>query len=135
MCLKNKIKSLLRIFAGFSMAGLIATLVSLLLLYIFIDTFGFPLLPTYISVYIITVGISFYINIRYVFKTGYHARYLVKYCAVYLSGMLVGMVILKVFQTYLLYEEWILSYMVIPITFAWNFLLCYKFLKKNSYER
>lgn len=135
MSLKNKIKVLLGLVAGFSLTGVISTLLSFLLLYVFIDILLYPLVPSYIGVYILTLGFSFYMNSKFVFRTGFQLEYLIKYFGIYLSGMLLGAALLELFKIYLPFKPWVLSYMVIPITFVWNFALCYKFLKNNTYER
>lgn len=132
MKLKSKIKTILGVVAGFSVTGIISTFISFLLLYVFLNIYQFPLIPSYIGVYILTLGFSFYMNSKYVFRTGLQIDYLIKYLSIYLSGMLLGAAFLELFKVYLPFKPWVLSYLVIPVTFVWNFTLCYKFLKNDT---
>ncbi len=76
--------------------------------------------------------LSYIFNARFTFKVFYSYIGLVKYILVYLSGMIVGLLTLKIYKTILLFDNWILSYLAIPVTLLWNFILSSIYLKDNK---
>jgi putative flippase GtrA len=128
----NKINSLIRKFAGFSIVGLIVTLLSLLITYILLKEFSTPLMATYILVYGATIVISFFLNSKLIFKTGSNLRNLVVYFFVYGVGLGLGTILLWLFRRILPFENWVLPYLVIPFTLLSNFTLSYYFLKPEK---
>jgi len=123
---------ILRKFAGFSIVGIIVTLLSVVISSVLLKIPGAPLLSTYILVYIATILLSFYLNSKLVFKTGSNFQNLVVYFLVYGAGLLLGTVLLWIFRRLFLFENWVLPYLVIPFTLLSNFLLSYFFLKPEK---
>jgi len=125
----NFILKTLRLFGSFSIVGLITTLISMGLLFVFYEYYQTPLIITYILIYIITILLSFLLNSFFVFKTKLSFRNSVVYVGVYGSGMIIGSLLLWLFKNLLPFDNWIISYLTLPFTFIWNFFLAYKFLK------
>jgi putative flippase GtrA len=122
-------KKPIALFAGFSLVGIITTVLSMVLLFVSLKILQTPLIATYISIYILTIFLSFYLNSKIVFKTNISLRNGYLYFIIYASGLALGALLLLVFKKLLPYENWILSYMIIPFTLTSNFILSYKVLK------
>ena len=57
----------------------------------------------------------------------------VKYCLAYISGMFLGMLLLKLsIRLFPRCSATLLSYLIIPVTMAWNFLLVNVVLRKPA---
>lgn len=117
---------------GFSSVGVFTTLLSLSLTYVFLELIKTPLIPTYVCIYFSTILISYFMNSRLVFKSGKSFKKLVLYYGVYLSGMLLGVLVLKIYEGCLPFKNYILSYLVIPFTMTWNFILSALVLKNRK---
>ena len=107
---------------GFSVIGAMSTLVSLLLIYLFIGILETPLFPSYVTIYIVTIYLSYHLNTRFVFKVNKSFFQAVKYFMAYGSGMLVGIVFISVFKRFYSLEDWVVSCFSIPVTTMWNFI-------------
>lgn len=115
--------NLVRNLVGFSIVGVVVTIFSMVLLYLFNDVFNMNAYVAYVTAYVLSIILSYYLNARKVYKTDTNWHKLVLYFIVYLSSMALGVVMLRFF-IYLL-PEWnktILSYMVIPFTTIYNFI-------------
>jgi putative flippase GtrA len=119
----------IRLLSGFSAVGMISSLLSLLLIYIFLKLFRTPLFATYISIYIVTILLSYIINSIFVFKSSLSMKKGIKYSMIYLTGMLLGTFLLWIFKKITLFENYILGYLTLPFTMVWNFALSYKLFK------
>ncbi len=126
------IRKIIKYFAGFVGVGGIVTLVSLIGIYIFIELFQFPLLITYVGIYSATILLSYLLNSLLVFKSSLNTKKGIKYFGIYLSGLILGVVVLWVFENILPFDDYILAYAVIPITMIWNFVLTYLLFKPSS---
>jgi len=120
------------IFAGFSGVGVITTLISLVAIYVFLELFQTPLIPTYAIIYFLTILLSYFLNSFFVFKSPLNMKKALGYFLIYLSGMLIGMLVLWILENTLSYDHYILAYFVLPVTMMWNFLLSFKLLKPQS---
>jgi putative flippase GtrA len=118
-----------RLIGGFSLVGLVTTLLSLALIFIFLKLLQTPLILTYIGIYVATIVLSFILNSVLVFKSGLSFENGIRYLFVYLSGMLLGTLLLWVFKKTIPLENYLLGYLVLPFTMAWNFAFSYKILK------
>lgn len=125
----NSKPNLVKLLGGFSFVGILTTIISLALIFIFLKIFQTPLIITYAGIYIATIFISFAMNSIMVFKSSLTLGKGIKYLLVYLSGMLLGVIVLWGFKKTLPFENYILGYLVIPFTMAWNFILSYRILK------
>lgn len=123
---------MLKKIAGFSIVGVISTLCSMLLMYIFHDIFKWHYQVSYVASYIIPLFLSFVLNSIFVFKSHQSTRNLVVYFSIYLSSMVTGMILLGILRVSITsLSETILSYMILPITMSQNFTLSHLLLKKK----
>ena len=130
--LKEKLIDIIKKFLRFSQVGIVVTLLSMALSYIFLKIIGTPLIITYVLLYISMIFLSFLLNSFYTFKTNRSTKRLVLYYASYGLSMLVGVVLLSIFRKELPFENWILAYMVIPFTMSINFLLSSRIFKEKN---
>ncbi|OIP83234.1 MAG: hypothetical protein AUK44_05875 [Porphyromonadaceae bacterium CG2_30_38_12] len=116
---------------GFSIVGIIVTLFSIFLLYLFIQVFKFNLYIGYSLSYIISILVSLWLNNTFVFKSGaINIKKTYKYFAVYLISMAIGLLLLVPLELIFpnLAKFW-LTLMCVPITYTWNFFFANKILK------
>jgi putative flippase GtrA len=118
--------------AGFGIIGVISTLFSMLLMYIFHNLMHWHYQASYVISYIIPLSLSFVLNSIFVFNSKKNTRNLIVYFSVYLSSMCTGMIILALFKQFIALDETILSYMTLPFTMAQNFTLSHLLLKKKE---
>ena len=124
------IAPLVKKFAGFSIVGLIVTIVGFLSMYIFLGVLKTPLYFTYAGIYIFSIIISYLLNSKFVFKINSTIKRTIIYFLIYLSSMVIGLILLTIYKSTLPFENWILSYLTVPITLTWNFVLSYLLLPK-----
>ena len=125
----NLNKNLIQLLGGFSVVGLITTILSLALIYILLKLMHTPLIVTYIGIYASTILLSFFLNSVFVFRSGLSFGNISKYFLIYLSGMFFGTLLLWLFKKALPVENYILGYAVLPFTMMWNFAFSFKLLK------
>ena len=119
---------------GFSFVGVFVTLVGMTLTFIFLKIIGMSPYLTYFTSYVLTVMLSYYLNSRFVFKSGKSKKNLFIYYGIYSSSMLIGLGTLYIYRQTLPFDELILNYMVIPVTMAWNFTVTSRFLKPQEIQ-
>lgn len=120
----------LRQLMGFSGVGVAVSITGLVLIYLLIEVWRWPLMTSYVLIYAGTILLSYFLNSSLVFRAKFNALFLFQYFMAYLSGMLVGMVVLYVFKLTLPFEPWILAYMVVPVTTLWNYFFATRIFKK-----
>jgi putative flippase GtrA len=111
----------IKAFLRFSGVGVFITLLSMLMLYVCLSVFHSPLQLTYVATYLLTIFLSYTLNRRITFGSGFSKNQMLQYYLVYLSGMLLGMLLLYVFRRIFAYPNWVISYMVIPFTLLNNY--------------
>ncbi len=126
------IKNIFKVFTGFSLVGVLSTLITMCTLFIFLEYLRTPLIMTYMLIYFASILFSYFLNSRYVFKAKQSYKQGIGYFVIYLSGMLLGAGVLWILKNTLPYDHYILSYLVIPVTMAWNFILSYYLFKKEE---
>ena len=122
-------------FKNFSIVGIIVTIISLITSFFFLKIIGTPLLITYIINYVGTILLSYLLNAYFVFKRKFNVKHLCLFFLSYLIGMLFGVILLKIFEKLFTFENWILSYMVIPFTMMSNFIFANKIFKRGTDEK
>ena len=123
---------LIRKLFGFSIVGIVVTIFSILLLYLFIQLMGLNLYVGYVISYLLSILLSLILNNFLVFKSGkIDIKKAVKYYLIYLISMAIGLIALWVLESMLsgLDKFW-LSILCIPITYIWNYLFTNKLLSK-----
>ncbi len=110
--------------AGFSFVGVIVTLVSMALIYIMNEWLHWNPYVSYIVSTILSILLSYVLNMLKVFSTQFSWRALGLYYLTYLSSMILGTLVLRFYLW--LFPTWnttLLSYMVIPITMIYNYII------------
>lgn len=121
-----------RIF-GFSIVGVISSLLSLLLIFVGNELIGLNVYVVYFLSYIITILVSYFLNARYVWKHELRIIDVVKYFGIYISSMILGMLLLMFFELLMPnLNHTILSFLTIPFTMAWNYLFVNYIFKNNE---
>lgn len=118
-------------FAGFSVVGVIVTLVSMLLVFVCNELLGWNSIVSYLISYGLSILLSYILNARLVWKRGYSYKALIHYWGIYIASMVLGAVLLWLLE--LCFPEinkTILSYCVIPFTMLWNYFFINKLLSK-----
>lgn len=128
----NLNKHIFKLLGGFSVIGLITTLISLLMIFVFLKILKTPLIFTYVSIYTASILLSFILNSVFVFKSILSIKNGVKYFLIYFSGMLLGTLLLWVFKKIIPLENYILGYLVLPFTMVWNFSFSFLLLKPEK---
>lgn len=113
--------------AGFSFVGVIVTLVSMALIYIMNEWLHWNPYVSYILSTILSILLSYVLNMSKVFSSSFSWKSLGLYYLTYLSSMVLGMILLKLYLWLLpTWNATLLSYMVIPITMIFNYLFVNK---------
>lgn len=132
--LKNQLvqSKIVQRFMGFSIVGVVVTLFSMAVMYLFNELLGCNVFVTYVVAYMVSILLSFVLNNYFIFKSQPKATSIVLYYVIYIISMLLGLLLLKLF-TFLLptWNETLVSYMVIPFTLLFNFIFVSKLLKKQ----
>jgi len=110
-------------FSRFLIVGGFVTVLSLLLSYFFLKVLGTPLIITYVLIYVATIFISYLLNVRFTFRAGRTLRSLFLFYGTYIFTLGFGSGLLAVLRRVLEYENWILVFMVVPVTTIVNYLL------------
>jgi len=131
MGFKKFVYSQVNRFLKFSVVGAIITLLSMLVTYIFLGILKTPLYLTYASIYVSAILFSYALNKKYVFRSKGSGRKIILYFAIYLSSMGIGLIVLWFYKRTLPLENYLLSYLVIPITLSWNYILSSILFKKK----
>ena len=116
----------------FSLIGILVTVTSLLLSYYFLEIKKTSLYETYIAIYLSTITLSYILNSKYTFKVKFSCKKYLNYNLAYISGMVIGILCLTIYKSLLSFDNWILAYMVLPITFLWNFTIINNFIKDRT---
>lgn len=120
----------IRWFCGFAGIGGLVTLLSMILIFAGNEWFGVPPLISYVTAYLVTLLLSYWLNAKFVFHSPFRIRGLALYLAAYLSGMGLGILMLRLLIRFLPgINETILSYAVIPVTMVWNFLFAARIME------
>ena len=115
----NKIRELFK----FSLVGLVVTLLSLVLSYLFLELLKTPLVPTYVLLYISTIFLSYKLNAVFTFKAKQDLSGLIKFYGVYIIGLALGSVLVVLFRKCFPFTNWVISIMALPFTTLSNFIL------------
>jgi len=82
----------------FGLVGVITTLFGIISYYVLLDIYAFPLYPTYVTVFLIGVGLSYFLNSIFTFKESTSLNKGVKYYGVYILSLAIGLLLLKVLE-------------------------------------
>ncbi|MFW5804157.1 MAG: GtrA family protein [bacterium] len=132
MKINKKIKAIVNRFFKFGQVGVVVTLLSMSLSFFFLKIIGTPLYITYILLYLSMILLSYTLNAHFTFKKKWNFKSLLLYYFSYAFSMIIGLIILYIFRNIFPFENWIISYMVIPFTMTSNFLLATKIFKNEK---
>ncbi len=133
MSFLSQYKKRITIFAGFSIVGVIATLVSMLLIFVCNELLGWNSIVSYLISYGLSILLSYILNVRFVWRKGYSFKALIHYFGIYLASMVIGAVLLWLLELcFAETNKTLLSYCVIPITMLWNYFFINRLLSKEK---
>ena len=110
-------------FSKFGLVGLLTTTFGIVCFYILLDRMALPLYPVYICVFLVGIFISYLLNSRYTFKKKVNLKDSLGYYASYIIGLIVGLILLYVFDRIFDYSDFILTLLIIPPRFLLTFIL------------
>lgn len=125
------IRIIARKFVKFSAVGAIVTPLSLGSNFIFLKYLETPLYLTYTCIYAVSILLSFLLNSRFTFRTAIKLQNLVRYYGIYVSGILIGILLISVLKSFTNYENWVYPFMSLPFTTFWNFFIANRYLKQK----
>lgn len=121
---------------GFSFVGVIATLVSMALIYIMNEWLHWNPYVSYLISTILSILLSYVLNMLKVFSSRFSWKSLGLYYLTYLSSMVLGVLILGFYKWLLpTWNATLLSYMVIPFTMLFNYYFVNKIANYFRYEK
>lgn len=129
---RSKYKTKIYALSKFMSVGVFVTLTSMALSFVFLKIIGTPLIITYILLYLTMIFVSFLLNSKYTFKSKRSIKRLLLYYGSYGISMLIGVGLLSIFRKILPFENWVLSYLVIPFTMLSNFTLASRIFKNKN---
>lgn len=116
---------------GFSVVGFITSFFSMFLTFLGNEIFYLNVFLTYILSYLVSILFSYFLNTCVVFKKKIKFKGLLMYYGVYISSMILGLGILKIYDYCLpTWNKTLISYMVIPFTTLFNFFFVSKIMNK-----
>ena len=118
-------------FLKFSRVGIFVTLFSMTISFIFLKLLGSPLYITYVLNYLFSIFLSYHLNRIYTFGSAYLLSALLQYYLAYIVSMLFGLGILFICRNIFPYENWVITYMTIPLRFIVNYFLVKKVFSEN----
>ena len=132
MMLVQKIKGHGFRLAGFSVVGLISTVVSLGLIAIGNEVLCWNSTLSYLMSCLLSIGFSYVMNTVWIWKAKFSILNMLRYYLIYSVSILIGAVLLNVLE-YLLpaVNSTILSFSIVPITMVWNYYFVNKILSEN----
>jgi len=119
-------------FIKFGGVGVIVTVASILSSFIWLKIIGTPLFITYILNYVFFIFISYTLNRLITYKRKFNFISLILYFFVYISGMVLGIILLHIFKKLFILENWIYSFLVVPFTTANNYIWSTMVFKKRK---
>lgn len=127
----SKYKKLISTISGFSVVGVVVTLVSMLLIFVFNEILCWNSIVSYLISYTLSILLSYFLNTVCVWKKDASMVDLFHYFGIYIASMVIGAVLLWVLELVSpSANKTILSYFVIPFTMIWNYFFVNRLLSK-----
>lgn len=120
-------------FLGFGGVGAAMTLLSMLMIAAGNELLGWNPQVSYLVAYVATLLLSYWLNSVWTFHSTLSWKKLSGYCGTYVSGMILGMLLLVGLRR--LFPDGnptLLNYAVIPVTLLWNFVFVNKILSRKK---
>ncbi len=116
--------------------GLIMLGFSICSFYLTLEVLQLPLYPTYVALHIIATGLSYLLNTKFTFRQKRKLDEGIKYYLVYMMGLVIGLILLWIFDHLFDVTNFVLTLMVIVprtlITYTMTNLFVYKNLRKST---
>lgn len=123
-------------FIGFCGVGGAMTLLSMLMIALMNEVFHWNPLFSYIFTYVATLVLSYYLNSKLVFHSSLSWKNMGGYFGTYLSGMILGTLLLRWLCVWFpACNHTLLSYAIIPVTTVWNFIFVHLFLRNRQIKK
>jgi len=106
----------------FGGVGAFVTIASMISSFFWLKVVGTPLYITYFFNYSFFILVSYTLNRRITFNSRFSFRSLILYYLVYLTGMLLGILLLYLFKNLITCENWVYYFMVVPFTLVNNYV-------------
>jgi len=119
-------------FSKFAGVGAICAGFSLSANFILLKYLATPLVPTYVSIYLISIFLSFTLNSHFTYKSERTTSNLIAYYLIYMTSMVLGVLLLQLYDWLFDFENWVYPFLVTPFTMIWNFLVASKVLKQMT---
>ncbi len=127
------IKLIVLRFSGFSVIGAVSTVLSTIILAFMSEILGINGYVSYVTAYAVTILFSYFANAIFVYKDRIRLSACVGFSATYVSGMLLGTVLLSLFKClFPTIRFFILGLIVLPFTTMWNFVFVNYILTRNG---
>jgi putative flippase GtrA len=118
------VKALVREIACFIGVGGFVTVLSFVLLGLFLEWMNLSTFVAYVSAYGITILISYFLNAFFSFHVEASWGGLGKYIGAYISGMFVGAGVFEALvHGFPHVDRFVLSFAVLPVTTVWNYIV------------
>lgn len=109
-------------FIKFGGVGALITIASMLSSFFWLKILGTSLYVTYFMNYTFFILLSYVLNCFFTFRSRLSLVSLALYYLVYLSGLLLGMLLLYIFKHIFITENWVYAFIVLPFTLTSNYL-------------
>ena len=116
----------------FSLIGLSLNTGSIIVGMFLLGVLKTPLYPTYISLYIIVVGISYILNAKFTFNAVPNRNAVSLYYMNYFFSFLLSILLLNFFRENLDWENYIIGVLPMPFVVIWNFTLTHFIFKLKN---
>ena len=121
--MKQQVLRLMSRFCGFSLIGVVSTLLSVGIMAIMNECAGINGYVSYVTAYVVTILFSYFANALLVYKVSVSIAACVGFFVTYISGMVVGTMLLAVAkQLFPGANDTFLGCAVLPFTVVWNFV-------------
>jgi len=127
MNIKNQLLRLTK----FGLVGGLNTLLSIVIFYVCLELYEFPLYPTYITVYALLTALSYYMNAKFTFESKRNRKDFSRYFVIYGMGLTIGLLSLVILERIFSFRPFYLVLLVIPL----RVLLTYILINKVIYTK
>lgn len=120
--INSKLSPFIKRLIGFIQVGLLTTITSAGVLYVLLEMLKWQVYFSYTLIYLLSIFISYLLNAKLVFKKAFSWFHLVAFYLTYLSGMLIGLIVISLLKSQFNYSDFVNSCLVLPITIIWNYV-------------
>lgn len=123
-------------FMGFSVIGMVSTVVSMLMFYVGVEMLHYKAVGVYLGSYILTIIGSYFANSIWVFHAKVSAVECVKFFGIYASGMFLGAALLRLLEfIFPMISPFLLGIGAMPITVGWNFFFVNYIMERFEHRK